>query len=137
MNPRYLAYAAAHGQSPEGMLALDAERFPGGRMAGYLIWVSQRASEYRRARGLSHYGIIDHDDLTAYMTSGSPQDSHREEHADESSNREGPPGTYGCACVNTDARLCYLIRYDVDPADDSLDDGRCECLCHHWREDTR
>lgn len=47
----------------------------------------------------------------------------------------GPPGTYGCACKNLDARMCYVIRYDIDPADDDLDDGHCECLCHTWREE--
>ena len=42
--------------------------------------------------------------------------------------------SYGCACQAADARFCYIVRYDVDPADDDLDDGRCECLCHRWRE---
>jgi len=38
-----------------------------------------------------------------------------------------------CACVSADARWCYKIRYDVDPADDDLDDERCECRCHYKR----
>lgn len=35
-----------------------------------------------------------------------------------------------CACQSADARMCYVVRYDIDPADDDLDDGRCECPCH-------
>lgn len=54
------------------------------------------------------------------------------EHKDESVNQSGPAGTYGCACKAAGSRLCYLVRYDVDPADDDLDDYRCECLCHQW-----
>ena len=53
----------------------------------------------------------------------------------ESVNQSGPKGTHGCACRSTCARLCYLIRYDVDPADDDLDDSRCECLCHTWEDE--
>lgn len=49
-------------------------------------------------------------------------------------NSSGPPGTYGCACQAADARLCYIVRHDLDPAEDPLDDGRCECLCHEWRD---
>lgn len=47
---------------------------------------------------------------------------------------EGAAGTHGCACRSYDARWCYIVRYDIDPADDDLDDGRCECLCHEWSE---
>lgn len=44
---------------------------------------------------------------------------------------------YDCACVNADARVCYLIRYHVDPADDWSDGESCECPCHgvcQWDE---
>lgn len=41
-----------------------------------------------------------------------------------------------CACVSKDARWCYSIRYAVDPADDDLDDRRCECRCHIDDEDS-
>lgn len=40
-----------------------------------------------------------------------------------------------CACISPDARRCYMVRYDLDPADDDLDDGRCECACHHAEDD--
>lgn len=51
MNPRYVAYATAHGCTPEEMRAVDEERFPGGRTAGFLIWMSQRWQEWAKLRG--------------------------------------------------------------------------------------
>lgn len=39
---RYVAYARAHGQMPAVMLAHDKEAWPGGCMAGYIIWIGQR-----------------------------------------------------------------------------------------------
>ena len=49
--PRYVAYASAHDATPGEMLARDVERWPGGRMAGYAIWVSQKWREWDAARG--------------------------------------------------------------------------------------
>ena len=55
MNPRYLAYAKAHGKTPAGMLASDTERWPGGKMAGFILWVGARWAEWCAARGLARY----------------------------------------------------------------------------------
>ena len=45
--PRYLAYAKAHGTlDPDAMLARDRERYPGGSMAGFLVWIAQRWAEW-------------------------------------------------------------------------------------------
>lgn len=41
MNPRYVAYAAAHGRTTDEMLAHDRDAFPGGRMAGFMIWLGR------------------------------------------------------------------------------------------------
>src|SRR5690242_1075202 len=45
-NPVFEAYAMAHGTSPAAMLQYDAERFPGGKMAGFLSWVTLRRAEF-------------------------------------------------------------------------------------------
>jgi hypothetical protein len=37
--PRYLAYAAANGKSPEAMLDADATQWPGDEMRGYKQWL--------------------------------------------------------------------------------------------------
>ena len=50
-NPRYEIYALAHGRTPDEMLAYDRERCPGGHMAEFMIWCSQRWAEWRKANG--------------------------------------------------------------------------------------
>ena len=49
--PRYLAYCAAHGMTPDEMMAHDRIRFPGGKMAGFLIWSRRAASAADRGEG--------------------------------------------------------------------------------------
>jgi len=46
-NPRFVAYARSHGNSPEAQLELDAEQWPGGKMAGFVLWISERWREWR------------------------------------------------------------------------------------------
>lgn len=38
---RYVAYASAHGNIPPEQLKHDSVNWPGGKMAGYLIWITQ------------------------------------------------------------------------------------------------
>ena len=51
-NPRYLAYCRAHGQSdPAKQLDMDAERWPGGVMCGFILWMMNRLSEFNALQG--------------------------------------------------------------------------------------
>ena len=50
-NPRYVAYAATEGLDPEAMLARDRERYPGGCMGGFTIWVQDRWTEWGQLTG--------------------------------------------------------------------------------------
>lgn len=45
-NPRYVLYAKEHGKEPAEMVAYDAERYPGGKMAGFMVWISERWTEF-------------------------------------------------------------------------------------------
>jgi hypothetical protein len=45
-NPRFVAYAKAHGQTPEGMLQNDKEKFPGGCMAGFMLWINTMRQKF-------------------------------------------------------------------------------------------
>lgn len=69
-NPRYVCYAKAHGKTPDGMLAYDRERFPGGVMGAFIIWIDQRWAEWRALRGRRHddpLWIHDHEDFDAWL----------------------------------------------------------------------
>lgn len=50
-NPRYEIYARAHGESSTSMLVLDRERWPGGCMAGFQIWISEHWERFCVLRG--------------------------------------------------------------------------------------
>lgn len=59
VNPRYLAYCRAQGcAAPEAMLALDEERYPGGRMAGFMLWIGERWRAWKQAVGLGRDAIL-------------------------------------------------------------------------------
>lgn len=69
MNPRYLAYCNYYHTSPDDMMAVDDARFPGGIMAGYIVWISARWGEWRRLRGMVGVptGLLDHADFDAWL----------------------------------------------------------------------
>lgn len=69
-NPRYVCYATVHRKTPDAMLAADRERFPGGHMAGFMIWIRQRWHEYRGAHGIHPDAPISpaqHDHFTEWL----------------------------------------------------------------------
>lgn len=52
-SPRYVAYARVHGETPDGMLARDRIRYPGGSMTGFTIWSDQQFRAFRAAHAAS------------------------------------------------------------------------------------
>ena len=65
-NPRFVAYARAHNRTPEGMLAHDERRWPGGKMTGFMLWVQGHWKTWREERGVPwDYPLlqVDHDDF--------------------------------------------------------------------------
>lgn len=48
-NPRYVAYARAHGNDPEKQLAVDTERYPGLKMVEFSFWLEDRWREWEKA----------------------------------------------------------------------------------------
>lgn len=53
-NRRYIAYATAHGMTPEAMLENDREKWPGGCMAGYILWINKAWEDFTRLQGFRH-----------------------------------------------------------------------------------
>ena len=45
-NPRFVAYAAAHGRTPEQQLKADEEEWPGGVMAGFMFWIADMKAKF-------------------------------------------------------------------------------------------
>lgn len=69
-NPRYVAYAKIHARDSETMLAYDKQRYPGGCMAGFMIWIRCRWAEYRKTVGLhpeASLSVADHQDFDAWL----------------------------------------------------------------------
>lgn len=60
LNPRYVAYAHSCGMSPEKTLRADRAKYPGGRMAGFIVWNMQRIAEYLAETGLHRTTITLH-----------------------------------------------------------------------------
>lgn len=46
INPRYVAYALAHGRDPDTQLAHDDQAWLGGCMTGYILWINDRWAEW-------------------------------------------------------------------------------------------
>ncbi len=45
---RFLAYCRDNGKTPEEMLAADRARYPGGKMAGFISWISAKWEEFAK-----------------------------------------------------------------------------------------
>ena len=48
MNPRYLAYCKAHGNTPDAQMELDVKAWPGGCMTGFILWMGARWAEFHK-----------------------------------------------------------------------------------------
>ena len=74
-NPRYVAYAREHGLEPEVMIQRDEDTYPGGRMAGFIVWIGEKwdayASEvgktHERQRGLFPLLVEDHEAFNKWL----------------------------------------------------------------------
>lgn len=76
-NPRYLAYAYAHGETdPKKMLARDAKKYPGGKMCGFIPWIQEKWREWRAIRNIPADAILGnemHKDFDAWLTASIQQ----------------------------------------------------------------
>jgi hypothetical protein len=69
-NPRYLQYCRVNGESnPNRMLEKDYERYTGGKMCGFILWVQNKWSQWYEFIGigkLSVYEQVLHQDHAAF-----------------------------------------------------------------------
>lgn len=52
-NPRYLAYADANHNLPQEQILIDRQKYPGGYMAGFIIWNRLHWSLFFQSLGLN------------------------------------------------------------------------------------
>lgn len=68
--PRYIAYAQAHGRNPSEQEEFDVERWPGGCMTGFILWSNQHLSRWKSLVGIaSHRPLTEaqQDEYTAWL----------------------------------------------------------------------
>ena len=73
INPRYVAYAKAHGHSVGAQLKHDRKKYPGGCMCCFLIWMNRRRREFAVAQPeCMGFGgkILDQDAWTEFLLKG-------------------------------------------------------------------
>lgn len=79
INPRYVAYCTAHGSDPDAMLEADRERWPGGIMTGFVLWMSARWQAWRRLNSRGRFDAISAEDQKAFdVWLGENEAEHRE-----------------------------------------------------------
>lgn len=65
VNPRYLAYCLSQGEhDPDAMLKRDEEAYPGGKMAGFMLFISESWMGWRALTG--YRGFLGQDQYDAF-----------------------------------------------------------------------
>ena len=68
-NPRYVAYAKSNGMEPQEQMEFDDIKYPGGIMAGFIIWSNVALSAFRSEHPESFYGnsLVNHAAYDAWL----------------------------------------------------------------------
>jgi hypothetical protein len=70
-NPRYLAYCQAGGEpDPDITIARDEERWKGGKMTGFMLWLRERWATWRRIKGMTPDAVLfeaDHQEFDQWL----------------------------------------------------------------------
>ena len=74
-NPRYVAYAASQGRTPDDQLAHDRAEKPGAHMVPFILWIGARWADYRHAHRLGRLDPVTaagHEAFDAWLDEASP-----------------------------------------------------------------
>ena len=69
-NPRYVAYASAHGKTPDEMMKHDRIAWPGGCMCGFILWIDEQKQLFWKVEPsafLDRHTIYDQDAWTKFL----------------------------------------------------------------------
>lgn len=75
-NPYYVAYALAHGRAPRAMLDADVLDWPGGKMCGFILWMSTRWAQWRKLHDIEPDAVLSdlgHADFAGWLAGRSFQ----------------------------------------------------------------
>ena len=70
LNPRYVRFATVHGRTSEAQMVHDRERWPGGVMTGFILWMSARWVQWRALRHIPRDAPLseaDHRDFDEWL----------------------------------------------------------------------
>lgn len=65
-NPRYTAYAIAHGKTEAEMLRHDKTVYSGGCMAGFMIWIDEKWHEWKAINSVSFNAVLSDADYKSF-----------------------------------------------------------------------
>lgn len=65
-NPRFLAFSRSQGRSPEAQLDHDREAAPGGCMAPFMTWISERWVQWRSVHGYGRWAPLSREDHASF-----------------------------------------------------------------------
>lgn len=73
-NPRYVAFAASQDRTPEAQLEHDRQKFQGGCMVPFILWISEKKRTFRARHPELCIGdaIKDQDAWTRFLQGGKP-----------------------------------------------------------------
>ena len=65
----FIAYATAQGRLPDAQIEHDKAQYPGGCMCGFILWMSQKLTAFKRRHPEHCVGdiISDHDAKCAFL----------------------------------------------------------------------
>lgn len=63
---RYVAYATSQGFDPDTMMAVDERLWPGGKMAGYILWMHERWAAWRTENGRRERDVLSREDHASF-----------------------------------------------------------------------
>ena len=67
---RYIYYAKSQGNTPENQLIIDEEKYPGGRMCGFILYISEKLRSFYKAHKecfIDGRNLADQDKFTEYL----------------------------------------------------------------------
>lgn len=65
----YVAYSKAHGNTPEKQIEKDDAAWPGGIMCGFILWMSEAISQFKKEHPECFIGdvILDHEKKIEFL----------------------------------------------------------------------